>query len=102
MFGSRPISAPGRAYDEGMPKLRTGDSSFRPHDEVYAEKETQAKSYVGLTKEQALTKAASEGKTVDIVNEDGRGKDGVRAALYLPDRLNLTIEQGRVSESRSG
>jgi hypothetical protein len=91
-----------RAYDGAVPKMRTADPNFRPHHSVFAENEAQAKNYVGLTKEEALAKAASEGKTVDIVKEDGRAKWAARAAVYLADRVNLTVEQGRVSEASSG
>jgi hypothetical protein len=91
-----------RAYDEALPKMRAANPDFRPHHEVFAEKQAQAKSYVGMTKEDALNKARSEGKTVDIVRENGRADPRARLAVYLPDNLNLTIEQGRVSEARSG
>ncbi|MGJ8697465.1 MAG: hypothetical protein ACSHYF_14200 [Verrucomicrobiaceae bacterium] len=56
--------------------------------------------YIGLTKEAAMLRAKKEGKRARVVSEDGR--QSMVTKDYRPDRLNFTIEAGKVTRVQGG
>jgi hypothetical protein len=54
-----------------------------------------APGFVGLTEDEAIEAAASRGWTIRVLARDGEG--GIRTDDYQPERVNLVIEDGRVT-----
>ena len=59
-----------------------------------------AAAYIGLTVEEAGKRAEAAGLKWRVVMEDGVGKPTTRD--YRPDRLNFTVEKGKVTAVRNG
>jgi len=56
--------------------------------------------YIGLTKEAALTKAKALGVRARIVEEDGKSFPVTKD--YRPERVNFTINDGKVTKLHKG
>jgi hypothetical protein len=54
-----------------------------------------APGFVGLTEDEAIEAAASRGWTIRVLARDG--ESGIRTDDYQPERVNLVIEDGRVT-----
>jgi hypothetical protein len=54
-----------------------------------------APGFVGLSEDQAMDEAAARGWTVRVLARDGAGE--VRTDDYQPERVNLVLEDGRVT-----
>ncbi|HET6835807.1 MAG TPA: hypothetical protein VFH30_18230 [Acidimicrobiales bacterium] len=54
-----------------------------------------APGFVGLSEDQAMDEAVARGWTVRVLARDGEGE--VRTDDYQPERVNLVLEDGRVT-----
>ena len=75
-------------------KSKKTKQAERPEENTNSKQGTDMSDYVGLTEEAAIAKAEKEGRRCRTIKRDGQSFPMTRD--YRPDRVNLTVESGKV------